>query len=102
MTGEQKREAFKAGFLFGLGLKTYYETWLTKKQTRPKDVSFAVWSDEFDDASDTGFMLAREKLDNAVEQLEKQIDAIADQALAEYLNDGDPLASIDAGVDELP
>ena len=101
MTDAQKREAFKAGFLFGLGLKTYYETWLTKKQSRPEGVSFAVWSEEFDDISDVGFMVARGKLDEAIEQLEKEADKFVDQALIEQTG-SDVIADIDAGLEDYP
>lgn len=105
-----KREAFRAGYRLGIRAGSFYDWVKARDANRPEDARPGAWVEEFDKIANEAMTVGTERLGKAVEELdgrtEAEIDAFMKRsgngAIAEYPPTGDPLADIDAGVDDLP
>ena len=118
LSDEVKRQAFIVGYRLGITAGKYVEWVEARRTTRPEAIKEGAWNDAFDKVADAALAFGNAKLDKAVEELDAQAEDLAETYLhptgnctftdypkegerpAEVL--GDALASIDAGVDDLP
>ena len=105
MTDEQKKQAFRVGYRYAIGTATFYDWTRTRRKLKPADVRDGYWNEQFDQYANAGFEIGKRRLDESRNELNRQTEHV----LTAYFYPepafptvpfGDPLAAIDAGVDD--
>lgn len=107
MTDDVKKQAFRVGYRYAIGTASFYDWTRIRRKTKPADARPGFWAEEFDRFATAGFEIGKRRLD----EFRKELDRQTEHALTAYFYPepafptidfgGDPLASIDAGVDDL-
>lgn len=118
LSEEVKRQAFIVGYRLGITAGTYLDWVTARKNLRPEAIREGAWKEAFDKIADAALAFGTARLDRAVAELDAQTEDLSKTFLhptgnctfTEYPKEGDrpaavlgdALASIDAGVDDLP
>ena len=108
---ENIKEAYQLGYLIAIGMGSHYDLMKRCRESRPDGVTMDEWDTEFQDYAMKGYLDGWAVLQAKQKEL-KPLAEIAAKAFCKKMLDeeetktraanSDAIASIDAGVDELP